>query len=129
MNDIIVQEFNLRIEGKGLFAIQTTSGEIIVPAFGFDKTGHAMPRRDAEKKGYATLKQEWIDKQIILIAEDFRDSDYNNGLSDEDPIYVAIVKKTDAPNQIGMAVDSSPMSLEDSSVSVESQEYNFGANE
>jgi hypothetical protein len=125
MNNIVVQEFNLRIEGKGIFSIQCNDSECMVPMFGYDKTGEVMSRRDAEKSGYAPLKQEWIDKQVILTSEDFRKSDYNNGISQDDPVYVAIIKKTDAPNQIGMAVDSSPMCIENSSVSVEKQEYNL----
>jgi hypothetical protein len=126
MNDIIVQEFNLRVEGNGIFEIQTTGGRCMVPMFGFDKTGHAMSRRVAEKTGYASLEQEWIDKQVVVAADSFRQSDCNNGISQEDPVYVAIIKKTDALNQIGMVSDSSPMCIENSSVSVEKQEYDFG---
>jgi hypothetical protein len=129
MNDIIVQKFDLVIEGKGLFEVQTTSGEIMVPTFGYDKTGRVMSRRVAEIDGYAPLEQEWIDKQIVLVAEDFRQSDYNNGISDQDPVYVAVIKKTDAPNQIGMVVDSSPMTIENSSVSVEKNEYSYNNGE
>ncbi len=129
MNDIIVQNFNLAIRGNGIFEIQTTGGGCLVPTFGYDETGKVMSRRDAEKKGYALLEQEWIDKQVVLAAEDFRQSDYNNGISDQDPVYVAVIKKTDAPNQIGMAVDSSPMTIENSSVSVEKNEYSYNNGE
>lgn len=119
MNDIIVQEFNLRIEGKGLFAVYTSSGETMVPTFGYDKTGKVMSRRVAEKIGYAPLRQEWIDKQIILSAENFRQSE---NIKDA-PVYIAVIKRSDVPNEIGMVMDSSSMSLENSSVSVEKQEY------
>ena len=125
MNNIIVQEFNLNIEGNGIFEIQTTGGSCLVPTFGFDKTGYIMARCDAEKYGYAPVEQEWIDRQVILAADRFRKSDYNNGISQDDPVYVAVIKKTDAPNQIGMVVDSSPMMIENSSISVEKNEYNY----
>ena len=126
MKDIIVQKFNLIIEGNGIFEVQTTSGPTIVPTFGFDKSGEVMSRRAAKIDGYAPLEQEWIDKQIVLAADNFRQSKYfARNISDEDPVYVAVIRKTDAPNQIGIVVDSSPMLIENSSVSVEKNEYSY----
>lgn len=118
--NIIVQEFNLRVSGKGLFTIQTTGGECMVPTFGYDKDGRVLSTRVAEKEGYAPLKQEWIDKQIVLSAECFKQEENCEG-----PVYIAIIKKSDTPNEIGIVMDSSPMFLENSSITVEKNEYNY----
>ena len=128
MNDIVVQEFYVRVEGKGLFAVETTRGETMVPMFGYDETGKAASMRYGEEHGYAPPKQEWIDEHIVLVADDFRNSGsaVNHGITDIDPVHIAIVRSSDAPNQIGIVVDSSPMSIGDSSITVESKEYNFG---
>ncbi len=117
--NIIVQEFDLEIEGKGLFAIQTTGGECMIPTFGYNEKGEVISRRIAEEEGYAPLKQEWIDEQIVLAAESFR-----KGKKD-DLVYVAVIKKSDALNEIGIAVDSNSMSIESSSVTASGWEYEF----
>lgn len=136
MDNIMVQEFDIEINGKGIFALQTSSGEVMVPTFGFNKDGKVQSRKIAEEEGYFPLQQEWIDKQIILAAKDFRkeihqeafidgqghmydqDEYHRNAIPEEIPVYVAVINKSDTPNEIGVVVDSSPMSLKNSSVIV-----------
>lgn len=137
MTNIIVQEFNIEINGKGIFALQTSnSGEVMVPTFGFNKDGSVQSRKIAEKEGYAPLQQEWVNEYIISAAEAFRkeihqeafidgqghmydqDEYHRDAIPEEVPVYVAVIKKSDTPNEIGLISDSSPMSLENSSVVV-----------
>ncbi len=136
MINIIVREFDIEINGKGIFAGQTSSGEVMVPTFGFNKNGEVQPRKIAEMEGCSPLQQEWIDKHIILAAEDFRkaihqeafidgqghmydqDEYHRDAIPGEVPVYVAVIKKSDTPNEIGLVSDSSPMSLENSSIIV-----------
>ncbi len=140
--NIIVQDFNVQVKGRGLFAVKTTGGECFVPTFGYNEKGQVKARKIAEKEGYAPLEQEWIDAQVVLSADDFRktihreahndgqnhtfDQEYHRDAISEDVlVYVAVIRKSDAPNEVGILVDSSPMSLENSSITVEKDEYKY----
>ena len=120
-NNIIVQEFDVKVKGKGIFAIYGDGVEWMVPMFGFNKDGTVMSRIDAKKNGYASLEQKWVDDQVVLAADYFRESEDIK----EDSVYIAVVKRSDAPNEIGIAMHSSPMWVENSSITVSKSEYNL----
>ena len=141
--NIVVQEFNVEVEGRGFFSLQSKNGEVMVPTFGFDNEGKVLSRRIAEENGYASLKQEWVDKQIILASDNFRkeihqekhidgqghtfdqEEYHRDTIPGDVPVYAAIIHRSDAPNEIGIVVDSSPMFLENSSITVDKNQYKF----
>ena len=145
MDNIVVQEFNVKVEGKGFFVIKGSEGkEVMVPTFGFNKDGMVLSRETAEKEGYAPLQQEWIDEHIISASKCFRKAihqeehidgqghtfdmpEYHrDAIPEQTVVYVAVIKRSDAPNEIGIVSDISPMSVENSSISVEEvKEYKF----
>ena len=121
MENIIVQEFNIKVEGKGFFVLQTVDGDAMVPTFGFDKDGKVLSVERVKKEGYAPLQQEWINEHIVNAAKC-----HLLGNPKTNFVYVAVIKRSDAPNEIGIASSGFPMAIENSSIVVESvKSYEF----
>ncbi len=135
MSNIIIQKFNLKIEGKAMVVIQSINGSAIVPTFGFDKNGDVASRQLLEGN-YTYPKQKWINQQVDIAVKNARKAVHQkaifdgqghtfdqpeihqDAIPDEVPVYVAIIKRSDAPNEIGIVVDKHPMSVENYSVTL-----------
>ncbi len=141
-SNTIVQEVYLDIKGEVTPLYHIIKGNIVsVPIYGFNKEGKVISRSTGAKGGYAPLKQEWIDRDIIKIAKtarlgspilgDPRDymvvTGYKDAIPDDKPIYVMVIRRSNAPNEIGIVAASEPIHIEDSSATIiNKNRYKFG---
>jgi hypothetical protein len=108
---ITVQEFSLEITGNGIFEVNTTSNQCMVPFFGFGPDGKVLSRK--QEKEYVPIKQEWID-ELIKYQVDAIDKIKKESLD----MYISIIRRSDKVNEIAVMVDFEQMSINDSSVFV-----------
>ena len=124
--NIMLQEFNINITGPAHFVVKCGNNEVMVPTFGFNEKGEILDRRLAEKEGYAHIQKEWLVPYIIHYADDCRKKQYRDlgkfgeAIPNDIPIYVGIIMRSDCPNEVGMLSHTEPMTICDSSVTVES---------
>ena len=123
------------MEGPGQVFVQTSTGETLVPTFGFDKDGEVADRKYGEEVGYATLKKEWISKMVSMTAGNYKEEankhipienrpyDYLYEAAKGDrkdfnydyinTVYVLVFSRSDRPNEIGIIADREPIEVED----------------
>lgn len=137
MHNIIVHEFNVEVEGKWNVVVHDRGSSIWIPMFGFNSEGKVIPHKTGEQEGYAVPQKEWIDQQIIEATKHIRNG-YESLKKDhpwhveelqvdplpiDEPIYVALIRSSNYPNQIGIAANTVPMSLDNMSIRVKKSEY------
>lgn len=136
--EIILQEYNIEIEGAGIFYVSNERKDrLMIPTFGFDEKGNVKNRKLGEKEGYASLKREWVDNCVKISVEEYiknrkkkivpgpryaKDPYDYDVIEVEDnesckKVYVFLFTCSNVPNEIGIAVDDISFIIEDSKVS------------
>lgn len=133
--EIILQEYEVMIEGEGIFYVSNENKEkLMVPTFGFDNNGDVKNRKLGEKEGYAPLKRSWIENQVKSAVDSYINDykqkkipgkmyekdpfDYTIEETDEDleKVYVFLFICSNYENEIGIAVGCIPFIVKDSKV-------------
>ena len=135
----IIQEYKVDIEGPGQVCVKTSSGETLVPTFGFNEYGSPIGRTEAKKNGCSPLKKEWISEQISEVAINYKEEHNKHILVENRPydylyeakkgdrkdfnydyintVHVLVFSRSDRPNEIGIVADKDTMTVEDVKVS------------
>lgn len=117
-NNVIIQEFNITIEGTKIedikFPILATSlGRYDMVMFGFDKEGNVIsPKLENQ---YFPIQKEWIEKEIDIFLNRQQKIDYVNTT---ELIYIGVVQQNYRPNAVMLMLSLSPIEIYDYSVTV-----------